>query len=327
MVQAASYPPLQKTQGRGTHCSGTGRENKESRATRLYDFQFRKYNNVAGRWIRPDPAGLGAVNFGNPQTFNRYAYTLNNPLRAVDPLGLDLMECDPDVEDCGGGGGGGGDPCADGSCDPNPPTDPCADGSCDPNPPTDPGTNPTDPNNPPDPSNPTDPTDPNNPDNPGQDPTNPSDPSDPQDQGCGDSGSGGGFTLTDPIANPDARLGIFNYGAFGLGRHRARPNGSPGSGGQNSSSSSSSGQQNSCSQQQRPPPAANAQPPAAPSSTCRWSTTIAVGTGIWAAGWGLRSAYVAATGQEEIAAPMAVAAGTFGLVSAVSAGVAWATCP
>jgi hypothetical protein len=48
--------------------------------------------------------------------------------------------------------------------------------------------------------------------------------------------------------------------------------------------------------------------------------------GIWAAGWGLRSGYVALTGQEEVAAPMAVAAGVFGLVSAVSTGVAWASC-
>src|SRR5271163_1130722 len=34
MVQAASYPPLQKAQGRGTLCSGTGRENTKGRATR-----------------------------------------------------------------------------------------------------------------------------------------------------------------------------------------------------------------------------------------------------------------------------------------------------
>src|SRR5258706_8416411 len=35
MVQAASYPPLQRTQGRGTHSSGTGRlmSETEARAT------------------------------------------------------------------------------------------------------------------------------------------------------------------------------------------------------------------------------------------------------------------------------------------------------
>jgi hypothetical protein len=34
MVQAAPYPPLQRTQGRGTHSSGTGKKNTEGRATR-----------------------------------------------------------------------------------------------------------------------------------------------------------------------------------------------------------------------------------------------------------------------------------------------------
>jgi hypothetical protein len=37
MVQAASYPPLQRTQGRGTQSSGTGKVKgeTETRATRL----------------------------------------------------------------------------------------------------------------------------------------------------------------------------------------------------------------------------------------------------------------------------------------------------
>jgi RHS repeat-associated protein len=52
-----------------------------------YDFQFREYS-TEGRWPSPDPAGLGAVNPMNPQSWNRYAYVLNNPLGFVDPLGL-----------------------------------------------------------------------------------------------------------------------------------------------------------------------------------------------------------------------------------------------
>ncbi|MBZ5722082.1 MAG: hypothetical protein LAO03_17045 [Acidobacteriia bacterium] len=54
----------------------------------LYDFLYREYHAVSGRWINPDPAGLGAVSLTNPQTWNRYAYVSNNPLSAVDPLGL-----------------------------------------------------------------------------------------------------------------------------------------------------------------------------------------------------------------------------------------------
>ena len=54
----------------------------------LYDFLYRKYSPVQGRWIAPDQAGLAAVDFSNPQSWNRYAYVLNNPLAYVDPSGL-----------------------------------------------------------------------------------------------------------------------------------------------------------------------------------------------------------------------------------------------
>ncbi len=56
----------------------------------LYDFLYREYHANSGRWIQPDPAGLGAVSMGNPQTWNRYAYVANYPLSAVDPLGLTI---------------------------------------------------------------------------------------------------------------------------------------------------------------------------------------------------------------------------------------------
>ena len=41
-----------------------------------------------GRWMTPDPAGLAAVDPGNPQSWNRYAYVLNNPMSYVDASGL-----------------------------------------------------------------------------------------------------------------------------------------------------------------------------------------------------------------------------------------------
>jgi RHS repeat-associated protein len=68
----------------------------------LYDFQFREYRASHGRWISPDRGGLGVVDPTNPQSWNRYAYVLNNPLTLVDPLGLE-GECYDD--DCGYGGG------------------------------------------------------------------------------------------------------------------------------------------------------------------------------------------------------------------------------
>jgi len=39
--------------------------------------------------MTPDPAGLAAVDSGNPQTWNRYAYVNNNPTNYIDPSGLD----------------------------------------------------------------------------------------------------------------------------------------------------------------------------------------------------------------------------------------------
>jgi RHS repeat-associated protein len=54
----------------------------------LYDATFREQHSGQGRWTSPDPAGLAAVSLEDPQTWNRYAYVTNDPLNAVDPLGL-----------------------------------------------------------------------------------------------------------------------------------------------------------------------------------------------------------------------------------------------
>jgi hypothetical protein len=43
---------------------------------------------VQGRWVSPDPAGLDAADFANPQSWNRYVYVLNNPLMNMDLTGL-----------------------------------------------------------------------------------------------------------------------------------------------------------------------------------------------------------------------------------------------
>jgi RHS repeat-associated protein len=50
--------------------------------------QFRQYNSAEGRWHSPDPY-YGSYDPSNPQSFNRYAYVVNNPLSYVDPLGFD----------------------------------------------------------------------------------------------------------------------------------------------------------------------------------------------------------------------------------------------
>jgi RHS repeat-associated protein len=57
----------------------------------VYDFPSRELGAVSGRWPSPDPAGLAAVNPANPQSWNRYAYVQNDPLRLTDPRGLDCI--------------------------------------------------------------------------------------------------------------------------------------------------------------------------------------------------------------------------------------------
>ncbi len=60
----------------------------------LYDFPAREYSQGEGRWISPDPAGIAAVDPGNPQSWNRYAYVNNNPLSLIDPTGMDPTQQD-----------------------------------------------------------------------------------------------------------------------------------------------------------------------------------------------------------------------------------------
>lgn len=60
-----------------------------------YDTPNRELNPSQGRWISPDPSGLQSADPSRPQTWNRYAYVLNNPLSYTDPQGL----CPPNDPD------------------------------------------------------------------------------------------------------------------------------------------------------------------------------------------------------------------------------------
>jgi RHS repeat-associated protein len=57
----------------------------------LDNFGARHYASSIGRFMVPDPAGRAAQDPMNPQSWNLYAYVLNNPLSAIDPLGLDCV--------------------------------------------------------------------------------------------------------------------------------------------------------------------------------------------------------------------------------------------
>ena len=54
----------------------------------LNDFQHRLLAPMMDRWLSPDPAGIAAVNFSDPQSWNAYAYVGDQPLEATDPTGL-----------------------------------------------------------------------------------------------------------------------------------------------------------------------------------------------------------------------------------------------
>jgi RHS repeat-associated protein len=53
-----------------------------------YLSETRHYNPAQAHWATTDPAGLAATSAGDPQTWNRYAYSSNNPVSFTDPTGL-----------------------------------------------------------------------------------------------------------------------------------------------------------------------------------------------------------------------------------------------
>jgi RHS repeat-associated protein len=55
-----------------------------------YHAPFRQYTSTAGRWFSPDPYS-GSYDLSNPQSLNRYAYVMNNPLSFLDSSGLALQ--------------------------------------------------------------------------------------------------------------------------------------------------------------------------------------------------------------------------------------------
>jgi RHS repeat-associated protein len=87
--QSQAYAPFGEpyaTSSLSPYQSFTGQNSHAGLDT--YSFLYRQYGDQ-GRWVSPDPAGLAAVDRSNPQSWNRYAYVLNNPLALVDSLGLE----------------------------------------------------------------------------------------------------------------------------------------------------------------------------------------------------------------------------------------------
>jgi RHS repeat-associated protein len=62
-------------------------------------FGARYYGSSMGRFLSPDPM-LNSGHPSNPQSWNRYAYVFNNPLRNTDPTGL--YTCSGNKQQCSG---------------------------------------------------------------------------------------------------------------------------------------------------------------------------------------------------------------------------------
>lgn len=111
-----AYAPFGETyaQSGSSDLSFTGQNSDTSSG--VYDFMFREYG-TQGRWPSPDPAGLAAVNPSYPQSWNRYAYVMNNPLAYIDRSGLacvyltdsgdeiESIDFNSDEGECAGNGG------------------------------------------------------------------------------------------------------------------------------------------------------------------------------------------------------------------------------
>jgi len=67
----------------------TGKERDAE--TSLDFFEARYMSSAQGRFTSPDPAGLLAAKPANPQSWNLYAYAMNNPLSNTDPSGKDCV--------------------------------------------------------------------------------------------------------------------------------------------------------------------------------------------------------------------------------------------
>jgi RHS repeat-associated protein len=70
----------------------TGQRKLDSGMGGIMDYKARFYSPYINRFLQPDTLIPGPE---NPQSWNRYSYTFNNPIRYVDPTGHRPLEDDP----------------------------------------------------------------------------------------------------------------------------------------------------------------------------------------------------------------------------------------
>jgi RHS repeat-associated protein len=105
-LEGKAYVPYGLTRG-AEDISGVGyqfTDQERDTSTGLYNYDARLYDPVIGRFLSADSI---VPNFHSPQSLNRYAYCVNNPLIYVDPSGHANVEygLDENGESYGGFGG------------------------------------------------------------------------------------------------------------------------------------------------------------------------------------------------------------------------------
>ena len=66
----------------------------------LDNFGKRYHGSSLGRFMTPDPIGIMKQKFVDPQQWNMYSYSRNNPLRFMDPTGMYTADCGSGVKNC-----------------------------------------------------------------------------------------------------------------------------------------------------------------------------------------------------------------------------------
>ncbi len=80
----------------GSRCTGKERDTE----TGLDYFGARYYASNMGRFMTPDPIMIMKQKLRDPQQWNMYSYTRNNPLRFMDPTGMYVASCGNGVKNC-----------------------------------------------------------------------------------------------------------------------------------------------------------------------------------------------------------------------------------
>ena len=100
VADSMDYLPfgLQIAGGTTTTHKFTGKERDNESG--IDNFGARYYESYIGRFMSPDPLMILKRKLVDPQQWNMYSYSRNNPLRFMDPTGMYVADCGSGVKNC-----------------------------------------------------------------------------------------------------------------------------------------------------------------------------------------------------------------------------------